>query len=136
MMGPPLVGGLVAAGVAVALHLYVFVAESVLFTRPATLAMFEVAPQHAPAVRLWAFHQGVYNLLVAAITATGMVGTAIAETWGPPLLLAGTATMLIAAVALVAADPRRQRLTGLIAQGAPSLIGLVLVGISLFLARP
>ena len=74
----------------------------------------------------------MYNLLIAAITGTGVIGIAIAATWGPPLLLAGTATMLIAAVTLVAADPRRKRLTGLIAQGAPSLIALVLVGINLF----
>ena len=74
----------------------------------------------------------MYNLLVAAITGTGVIGIAIAATWGPLLLLAGTATMLIAAVTLVAADPRRKRLTGLITQGAPSLSALVLVGINLF----
>lgn len=47
----------VALLLAAGLHLYVFVHESILFSRPATQSMFQVEPQHAPAIRLWAYHQ-------------------------------------------------------------------------------
>jgi putative membrane protein len=139
IFGPPdssmtvlLIIGSVAAGVAVILHLYIFVMESVLFSRPSTLRMFEVEPADAPAVRLWAFHQGVYNLLLALVTAAGIVGIGFgAVIWGAPVAFAGTVSMLVAAIALIAADRRRARVTGLFAQGGPALVAVVTLGAAL-----
>lgn len=108
---------------AAAMHTYIFTMESVRFSRTATLHMLEIQPQHADAVRLWAYHQGVYNLLLA-LTAT--IGAALALTGetvpGRTLLLASSTTMVIAALALLLADRRTARIPGFLAQAIPPLL--------------
>jgi putative membrane protein len=120
-----------ACAIAVVTHLYIFTAESILFGRPAVQRMFDVAPHHAPAVRLWAFHQGVYNLLLALGVLAGVVAAvAGATTVAVTLEVTGSAAMVIAAVTLIAADPRRARLSGLIAQGGPALAVLAALAVA------
>ena len=53
-----------ASLVAAAAHGYIFFRESVLFTRPSTVRMFDVPAEHAAAVKMRAFHLGIYNLLL------------------------------------------------------------------------
>jgi putative membrane protein len=110
--------GLLAAGV----HSWVFVLESLLFGRAAVQRMFEVGPQHAAAVRPWAFHQGVYNLLLAGAV---LVGLAVAGPAGRLVVAVATGSMVVAGVALVAFDPRRERVAGMVAQCVPAGIALV-----------
>jgi len=114
--------------VAAALHLYVFVHESILFSRPATQRMFEIAPEDVSAVRLWAYHQGVYNALLAGVAIAGTVlllgGDRRA---GAALVIAAALSMIAAALALLLADRRRARLTGFVAQSAPAAVSLVLL---------
>jgi putative membrane protein len=114
-----------SAVVAGAIHLWIFAMESVLFRRPAVHGMFEVAAEHVPVVRLWAFHQGFYNLGlgVAVLTGVALLHTG-RPVEGQTLILYATATMLAAALVLVAADPRRRRLPGLAAQALPALVAL------------
>jgi putative membrane protein len=117
-----IVSGLVAAGV----HLWIFALESVLFGRAPVRRMFEVGEEHAAAVRPWAFHQGVYNLLLAGGLLTGL-GVALT---GPPgagrLLVAMAAgSMVVAGLALAAIDRRRERLAGLAAQCLPAAVALL-----------
>jgi putative membrane protein len=111
--------GLAAAG----MHAYIFTLESVRFSRTATLRMLEVQPQHADAVRLWAYHQGVYNLLLAL---TAAAGAALALTGDPlpgrTLLWASSTTMVVAALALLLADRRPARVPGFLAQAVPPLL--------------
>lgn len=126
-----MIGALAVAALLVAptLHLYVFVHESILFSRPATLRMLEVEPQHAPAVRLWAFHQGVYNALLAAVAVAGAVALLIGyRQVGATLMVASGGSMVVAAAALLLADRRRARVPGFIAQAVPAAVALVLVG--------
>jgi putative membrane protein len=111
------VAGLVAAGV----HLWIFVLESVLFGRPGVLRMFEVGAEHAPAVRPWAFHQGVYNLLLAGGLLVGLaVGLGGQPVAGRLLVAVAAGSMVAAGVALMAFDPRRERLAGFATQCLPA----------------
>jgi putative membrane protein len=116
------VAGLVAAG----MHLWIFTLESVLFGRPGVLRMFEVAEEHALAVRPWAFHQGVYNLLLAGGLLVGLAVAVGGRPGAGRLLVAVAAGSMVAAgAALMAFDPRRERLAGLAAQCLPAGIALV-----------
>ena len=120
----------VAMIVATALHLYVFAHESILFTRPATQRMLEVEPQHAAAVRLWAFHQGVYNALLAGAALVGAVALLAGdEQLGLPLTLPAAVSMIAAAFALLVADRRRARVPGFLAQALPAAIALALLAV-------
>jgi putative membrane protein len=125
--GPVATAVLVVAGlVAAVVHLWIFVLESVLFGRPDVRRMFEVGEEHAPAVRPWAFHQGVYNLLLAGGL---LVGLAVALSGRPEagrlLVAVAAGSMVLAGVALVAFDPRRERLAGLAAQCVPAGVALL-----------
>jgi putative membrane protein len=114
-----------AMSVAAALLGYVFVRESLLFDQPSTRRMFEVAPEQAGAIRLRAFHQGVYNLLVGTTALVGAIALLDgATTVGITLIVAAGSFMVIAAIALVVADPRRGRIPGLFAQALPPAVAL------------
>lgn len=124
---------LIAAGVAVVVHLAIFVLESVLFTRPRVRRLFGVSSRDdSTAVRLFARNQGVYNLALALVVAVGAVlvldarwgGSAEAEqaVSGASVLVAGCAIMLLAALALTATAPRLWRAALL--QGAPPLVSI------------
>ncbi|MFG1608701.1 DUF1304 family protein [Actinoplanes sp. NPDC049265] len=123
--------GAIAAGaslVAAALHGYIFARESLLFSRPSTQRMFEVAAADVPAVRLWAFHQGVYNLLLGTTALAGAAATVIgATTTGATLITASALSMIVAAAALLAADRRRARLPGFLTQAVPAATALLAI---------
>ncbi|MBB5896478.1 putative membrane protein [Kutzneria kofuensis] len=100
--------------------------ESVRFSRPDVHAMFEVRAADLNAVRPWAFHQGCYNALLALQMLAGLTAVHLgAAAAGQALVLAASASMLAAGVALIAFDPRRARIKGLIGQGAPALATLI-----------
>ncbi|HEY3688332.1 MAG TPA: DUF1304 family protein [Streptosporangiaceae bacterium] len=117
----------VAASIlASATHGYIFAKESILFPRPRTQAMLEVAAEHATAVRLWAFHQGIYNLLLGTVAVAGAVAMAAgAFTIAATLIVTFSVSMIVAAASLFAADARRARVPGLIAQALPAVSALV-----------
>jgi putative membrane protein len=116
------------AAVAALVHLWIFSAESIRFRRPAVHAMFEVRAADLEAVRPWAFHQGCYNAFLALQTLAGLAAVHLGNpAGGRALVLAAGASMLAASVALIAFDPRRSRVKGLIGQGAPALATLVAV---------
>ena len=69
-----MVVALVAAALAAALHVYIFVLESVLWTAPRTRATFGITSDaQAEHTRPLAFNQGFYNLFLAVVTAVGVV---------------------------------------------------------------
>ncbi|WP_410594217.1 DUF1304 family protein [Amycolatopsis sp. lyj-23] len=118
----------VLALAAALVHLWIFTMESVRFARPEVHAMFEVREADVDVVRPWAFHQGCYNALLALQVFAGLIAVhsgAIAA--GEALVLAAGAAMLAASVALIAFDPRRERIKGLIGQGAPALATIIAV---------
>jgi putative membrane protein len=126
MTAVALAGAAAAGLVAAATHAYMFVRESVLFQRPSTLSMLEVPPDQAAVVRLWAYHQGVYNLLLGAMAAIGAIEVLIgALDVGRTLLFASAAAMTVAATALLGVDRRRERVPGFVAQALPAFACLV-----------
>jgi putative membrane protein len=118
--------GQVAASLAALIHVYIFVLEAVLFTRPAGHQTFGVPESDLPAVRPWAFNQGFYNLFLAVIAAVGvtLLHTG-AEPAGRALVAASCGSMIAAAVVLLATNRRMIRAAAV--QGLAPLVAIVLL---------
>ncbi len=121
-----LTAGLVLAGLAAALHVYIFFMESLAWTRPSTRALFGTSPEEAEATKELAFNQGFYNLFLVIVTGLGIgLAASGADDVGPSLVLAGTGSMLAAATVLVVASPSRA--SAALKQGLLPLLAVVLV---------
>jgi putative membrane protein len=125
--------GLVLVTLAAAIHVYIFLLESLTWTTPSTRRTFGVASEaDAETTRLLAFNQGFYNLFLAVVAAVGVVlvvtGPAVA---GYALIAAGAGSMVGAGVVLAVSDPRLVR-AALIQLGPPAL-GLIALGIGTLL---
>jgi putative membrane protein len=120
--------GLIFAGLAALLHVYIWVMESLTWTTPRTRATFGITEEQALATNELAFNQGFYNLFLAIITVTGIViGWTGRYGIGLALIFAGTGSMLAAAVVLIASSPDKARAA--ITQGTLPLIGIVLLAV-------
>ena len=108
------------------LHVYIWVLESFRWTEPATRRTFGVSEADAQVLAPMAYNQGFYNLFLAIITLVG-VGLLKSEHWvGSALALAGTGSMLAAAVVLVIHD--RTMVRAALTQGTlPALAVLFLL---------
>jgi putative membrane protein len=116
--------GLVLAALAALVHVYIFTLESLTWTSPRTRAVFGTTPEGAEATRELAFNQGFYNLFLAVVAAAGVVATATGATSvGAALVLAGTGSMLAAALVLVLSSPDKARAAA--TQGAFPLLAVV-----------
>ncbi|MGC4151903.1 MAG: DUF1304 domain-containing protein [Propionicimonas sp.] len=125
-----LIAGLVLAGVAALIHVYIFYLESLAWTRAPGRAVFGLTAEQAESTRELAFNQGFYNLFLAIITALGIVFVATGRlVIGSTLVLAGVGSMLAASLVLVGADRRRAKAA--LAQGLVPLLALLLVGAGL-----
>ncbi len=119
----------VLALVAAAIHVYIFVLESMWWTSPRGRAVFGTTETEAAATRELAFNQGFYNLFLAVIAAVGAVTLlAGAATIGPTLVVAGCGSMVAAGLVLLISDRTKTR-PALVQLGAP-LIALVALAIS------
>ena len=104
-------------------HVVVFALESLLFRKPSTYRRFLVKDDtEMAAARPWAFNQGFYNLFLAIGV---FVGLALGGDAGTALVAFGTASMLAAALVLVATDRRMLRAAAV--QGVPPLLALALL---------
>lgn len=122
--------GLVLAALAALVHVYIFTLESLTWTSPRTRATFGTTPEGAEATKELAFNQGFYNLFLAVVAAAGVVATATGATSvGAALVLAGTGSMLAAALVLVLSSPAKARAAAV--QGVFPLLAVVatLVGL-------
>jgi putative membrane protein len=118
--------GLVFAVLAALIHVYIFVLESLRWTAPKTRAIFGTSEDGALATRQLAFNQGFYNLFLAIITIVGVALLGEQEDVGRALALAGTGSMLGAALVLVTHDGSMARAA--ITQGTlPALAVLFLL---------
>jgi putative membrane protein len=125
-----LTAGLVLAGIAALLHVYIFFMESLAWTRPGTRAVFGTTAEEAEATKELAYNQGFYNLFLAVVTAIGIVLTAAdKDEVGPALVLAGVGSMLAAAIVLVTANPARA--SAATKQGLVPLLAVVAVVVGL-----
>ena len=126
-----LITGLVLAALAAAVHVYIFVLESVRWTEPATRRVFGVRSEaDAETMKQLAFNQGFYNLFLALSAFLGVVLViAGARTPGVTLVLAAAGMMLAAALVLVLAD--RSKLRAAAVQGVLPLLAIIAVSIGI-----
>ncbi|WP_184433867.1 DUF1304 domain-containing protein [Mycobacterium sp. AZCC_0083] len=117
---------LIFAGLAAVLHVYIFVLESLQWTAPRTRATFGTTLESAEATKELAFNQGFYNLFLAIVTGVGIGFTISGGTpVGAALLLAGTGSMLAAAIVLLVSSPDKAR--SAVVQGAFPLVAVILI---------
>lgn len=124
------IAGLAFAALAAAVHVYIFVLESLRWTSPRTRAVFGATAEEAEATKLLAFNQGFYNLFLAVVTGFGIGATVLGHNVvGAALMFAGLGSMLAAAVVLVASAPDKARPA--VSQGAFPAIAVVLLALGL-----
>src|ERR1700739_2102355 len=122
--------GLVFAGLAALLHVYIFVMESLTWTSPRTRATFGTTPDEAETTKLLAFNQGFYNLFLAIVSGIGIAATCMEHTAvGAALVFAGVGSMAAAAVALLLSAPDKARAA--LIQGTFPVIAIVLLVLGL-----
>ena len=121
--------GLVLVALAAAVHVYVFMLESLRWMRPATRAVFGLATEdEAATTRLLAFNQGFYNLFLAVTALAGVVLIASgASAAGYALAIAGAGSMVGAGLVLLASSPNLLRAA--LVQALPPALGLVALGV-------
>ncbi|MGV0816244.1 DUF1304 domain-containing protein [Mycolicibacterium boenickei] len=124
------IAGLAFAALAAALHVYIFVMESLTWTSPRTRATFGISEQEAQATKEMAFNQGFYNLFLAIVSVAGIVAVGLGHNAvGIALVFAGVGSMLAAAAVLLISSPDKARAA--ITQGIFPLIAVVLLVIAL-----
>lgn len=106
MANPVAIVGLLLALIAAAIHVYIFVLESLLWRKPATRAVFRVrSMEAAETLRPMAFNQGFYNLFLALGVVIGwllgVMGDGVWAERGVGMMLLALASMAAAALVLV-----------------------------------
>ncbi|MFF1571532.1 DUF1304 domain-containing protein [Leifsonia sp. NPDC058292] len=120
----------VVVTLAAALHIGIFIMESVSWARPAIWKRFGVASQEAAdTIRPMAYNQGFYNLFLAIGAIVGLILYGVGmHAAGFALILFTMASMVAAAVVLVTGGRRYVRPA--LIQGILPLIGFVLMLLS------
>jgi len=120
----------VVVTLAAALHIAIFIMESISWTRPSIWKRFGVASQEAADItRPMAYNQGFYNLFLAIGAIVGLILYGVGmHAAGLALILFTTASMFAAAVVLVTTG--RGYLRPALIQGILPFIGFVLMLLS------
>ncbi|HEY0117669.1 MAG TPA: DUF1304 domain-containing protein [Cellulomonas sp.] len=127
-----LVVGLVLAGVAALIHVYIWLMESFAWTSARARATFGTTPDEAEATRELAFNQGFYNLFLAIVAAVGIVLAAVGHTGvGAALVLAGAGSMTAAGIVLLVSAPSKA--AAALKQLVPPLLAVVALVVGLAL---
>jgi putative membrane protein len=125
-----LTAGLVFAGLAALLHVYIFTMESLTWTSARTRAVFGLTAEEAETTKLLAFNQGFYNLFLAIVTILGIPPVITGDkAVGVALVLAGVGSMVAAAIVLLLSAPGKARAA--LIQGTFPAIAIVLVVLGL-----
>lgn len=119
--------------IAALIHIAVFVCEVLLFGRKAVhQGIFLTASADVPAVRLWAFGVGFYNLFLAAGTILGVALWAAGDApVGRALVLYTCWFMVLSGIVLFIADrmamgrPKGTGISGALGQAVPPLIAII-----------
>ena len=122
-----LTAALVLAGLAAAVHVYIFYLESLAFDT-AGRTVFGLGPDDVPVAKPWAYNQGFYNLFLAIGTVAGLGLWGANRDAGVALVVLTTASMLTAALVLVTSDPGKARAA--FVQGTFPLLCLVALALS------
>ena len=125
-----LVVGSISVGIAALIHVYIFVLESLRWSRPATWKGFGLTSQaDADTVRPMAFNQGFYNLFLAIGVLAGILLIAASRTAaGLAVAVFAAGSMVAAALVLSVSSPKLTRAAAV--QGIPPLIGVILLGLA------
>lgn len=125
-MNPIVIIGSVFAAIAALIHVYIFVLESVLWTKESTRRVFGIkSTTDAQLMRPLAYNQGFYNLFLALGTATGLVliaASGVAQA-GFAVAIFALLCMVLAALVLITSNPKLARSAAI--QGVAPLIALV-----------
>jgi putative membrane protein len=105
-------------------HVAAFAMESLLFHRASVRRIMTGRTEDVPAVRIWAFNQGFYNLFLAVGAFAGVYAwMAGHETVGDTLVLFSCSAMALAGIVLAVSDHRLWR--GALGQSIPPAIAVV-----------
>lgn len=108
---------------AIGIHVYIWILESFLWTKPATIKTFGTTNELANASKGLAFNQGFYNLFLAIVAAIGLVLLLQGHAGsGKALLFAGLGSMVLASLVLILSD--RTKLRAALVQFTPPVIAL------------
>lgn len=131
-----LITGSVFVGIAGLIHVYIFVLESVQWSRPRTWRAFGIGSQaDADTVKAMAFNQGFYNVFLAIGAGAGIVMLASANLGqgGAVLTFFSAGSMVLAALVLITSSPKLARAAAI--QGLAPLIGIILIALGLAAAK-
>lgn len=124
------IAGLVLAGLAALIHVYIFYMESIAWTGAKARATFGTTIEEAEATKSLAFNQGFYNLFLAIAVAVGITFFASGATAvGTTLVLTGAGSMAAAALVLFASSPDKRGAA--LKQGVLPLLGVIALIIGL-----
>ncbi|GAA1601606.1 DUF1304 domain-containing protein [Leucobacter chromiireducens] len=124
-----LITGLVLAGAAALLHVFIFYLESIAWTSARARAVFGITAEEAHATRELAFNQGFYNLFLAVAALLGALLTALGhQAVGLTLVFTGVGSMLAAALVLALSSPDKR--AAAFKQGALPLFSVAALALS------
>lgn len=124
------IAGLLLAGLAALIHVYIFYMESIAWTGAKARATFGTTIEEAEATKSLAFNQGFYNLVLAIAVAVGIIFFASGATAvGATLVLTGAGSMAAAALVLFASSPDKRGAA--LKQGVLPLLGVIALIIGL-----
>ncbi|MFJ5958364.1 DUF1304 domain-containing protein [Paenarthrobacter sp. NPDC092416] len=121
-----ILASLIFALIAALLHVYIFIMESITWTKPATWKRFSLTSQaDAETTKPLAYNQGFYNLFLAVGALTGIIAVAMgAPQVGWTLVFSCCGSMLLAALVLAASG--KKYLRAAVLQGTTPLLAVVL----------
>ena len=115
----------VFAFVAIAIHVYIWILESFLWTKPKGREVFNMSEEFAESTKDMAANQGLYNLMLAWVAATGLLAFWFGGLTqvGIALMFAGLGSMAVAGIYLflTSKDKRKPALI----QFTPPLLALI-----------
>ncbi|WP_425860716.1 DUF1304 domain-containing protein [Arthrobacter sp. TWP1-1] len=125
--------GLVFAGIAALIHVYIFYMESIAWTGDRSRATFGIASlEEAEVTKALAFNQGFYNLFLALAVMIGIVVFAAGNTTvGATLIFVGAGSMVAAGAVLLCSSPSKA--SAALKQLVPPLLGLLSLALGLSL---
>ena len=120
----------VLAALAAALHVYIFVLESLVFRTKGRHVFGVREDSHVDVVERWAFNQGFYNLFLAVGAAVGALVLVTGDRHvGAALIFLAAGSMVGAGSVLLATD--RRLLRGALVQIVPGALAVVATALSL-----
>lgn len=121
-----IMAGLILAGLAALLHVYIFYMESVAWTTKKVRAVFGTTEAEAHATKEMAFNQGFYNLFLAFLTGLGIALYLSGRTAaGAALVFAGAGSMTAAALVLLLSSPDKKGAA--LKQGTLPALGVIVL---------